>query len=124
MCFIGSIQHLIEINQSIQHMTKFAIILSICVLMLGMLFSIKNEIRAQNVIRNGNVFVQSSTSRDSTKTDYEYQARDGKKYPIYLSQNGKAFIVKWSEKKQKWYRQYLPKITQMLNEEGKKLSVR
>lgn len=97
-------------------MTKFAIILSICVLILGMLFSIKNEIRAQNVVRQGKVFVQSSTSGDSTKTDYEYQARDGKKYTIYLSQNGKAFIVKWSEKKQKWYRQYLPKITQMLKD--------
>lgn len=99
-------------------MTKFAIVLSICVLMLGMLFSIKNEIRAQNVVKNGKVFVQQSSTGDSTKTDYQYQARDGKKYTIYLSQNGKAFIVKWSEKKQKWYRQYLPKITEMLKEEG------
>lgn len=86
--------------------------------MLGMLFSIKNEIRAQNVVKNGKVFVQQSSKGDSTKTDYQYQARDGKKYTIYLSQNGKAFIVKWSEKKQKWYRQYLPKITEMLKEEG------
>lgn len=97
-------------------MTKFSIILSMLVLILGMLFAIKSEVKAQNVVRQGKVFVQSSTSGDSTKTDYEYQARDGKKYTIYLSQNGKAFIVKWSEKKQKWYRQYLPKITEMLKE--------
>lgn len=97
-------------------MTKFAIILSICVLMLGMLFSIKNEIRAQNVIRNGNVFVQSSTSRDSTKTDYEYQDRDGVKYTIYLSSKGKAYVWMKSKKTGKLYKRYLPKVTQMLKE--------
>lgn len=104
-----------QINQSFQHMTKFAIILSICVLMLGMLFSIKNEIRAQNVVRQGKVFVQQS-NRDSIKTDYEYQDKDGNKYPIYLSRNGKAYIWVYSKKKQKWYPRYLPKVTQMLQE--------
>ena len=96
-------------------MTKFTIILRFFVLMLGF-FMLSQHTQAQNVVRNGKVFVQSSTSGDSIKTDYEYQARDGKKYTIYLSQNNKAFIVKWSEKKQKWYRQYLPKITQMLKD--------
>ena len=81
-----------------------------------MVFFYTPRTHAQNVVLQKNVFVQQSSKGDSTKTDYEYQARDGKKYTIYLSQNGKAFIVKWSEKKQKWYRQYLPKITEMLKE--------
>ena len=84
--------------------------------MLGMLFSIKNEIRAQNVIRNGNTFVQSSTSGDSTKTDYEYQDRDGVKYTIYLSSKGKAYVWMKSKKTGKLYKRYLPKITEMLKE--------
>lgn len=83
--------------------------------MLGFLV-LSQHTQAQNVVLRNKVFVQSSTSNDSIKTDYEYQTRDGKKYTVYLSKNGKAFIVKWSEKKQKWYRQYLPKITQMLKD--------
>ena len=94
-------------------MKKSTRILAIIVLMLGFLV-LSQHTKAQNVVLQKNVFVQQSSKGDSTKTDYEYQARDGKKYTIYLSQNGKAFIVKWSEKKQKWYRQYLPKITEML----------
>lgn len=93
-------------------MKKSTRILSIIVLMLGMLI-LSQGLQAQNVVRQGKVFVQSN---DSTNTGYEYQTRDGKKYTVYLSKNGKAFIVKWSEKKQKWYRQYLPKITQMLKD--------
>ena len=94
-------------------MKKSTRILSIIVLILGMLICSSVGVLAQNVVLQNKVFVQSN---DSTKTDYEYQTRDGKKYTVYLSKNGKAFIVKWSEKKQKWYRQYLPKITQMLKD--------
>jgi hypothetical protein len=93
-------------------MRKSTRILSIIVLILGMLV-LSQHTKAQNVVLQKKVFVQSN---DSTDTGYEYQTRDGKKYTVYLSKNGKAFIVKWSEKKQKWYRQYLPKITQMLQE--------
>ena len=93
-------------------MRKSTRILAIIVLMLGF-FVLSQHTQAQNVVRQGRTFVQSN---DSTNTGYEYQTRDGKKYTVYLSKNGKAFIVKWSEKKQKWYRQYLPKITQMLQE--------
>lgn len=84
--------------------------------MLGMLFSIKNEIRAQNVVRQGKVFVQSSTSGDSTKTDYEYQDREGVKYTIYLSSKGKAYVWMKSKKTGKLYKRYLPKITEILKE--------
>lgn len=97
-------------------MTKFAIILSICVLMLGMLFAIKNEIRAQNVVLQKKVFVQQSSTGDSTKTDYEYQDRDGVKYTIYLSSKGKAYVWMKSKKTGKLYKRYLPKVTEMLKE--------
>lgn len=97
-------------------MTKFAIVLSISVLMLGMLFAIKNEIRAQNVVLQKKVFVQQSSTSDSTKTDYEYQDRDGNKYVIYLSSKGKAYVWMKSKKTGKLYKRYLPKVTQMLKE--------
>ena len=79
-------------------MTKFNIILSMLVLTLGMLLAIKSEVKAQNVVRQGRVFVQ---SKDSIKTDYEYQDKNGNKYPIYLSSNKKAYIWVYSTKKQK-----------------------
>ena len=97
-------------------MRKSTRILSIIVLILGMLICSSIGVLAQNVIRNGNVFVQSSTSGDSTKTDYEYQDRDGNKYVIYLSSKGKAYVWMKSKKTGKMYKRYLPKITQMLQE--------
>ena len=99
------------------------------VLILGMLFTIKSEVKAQNledasasgvmqsrVVRNGRVFVQQTSTSDSTKTDYEYQDKDGNKHTIYLSKTGKAYIYVYSKKTGKGYRRYLPKITAMLKE--------
>ena len=71
---------------------------------------------AQNVVRQGKVFVQSSTSGDSIKTDYEYQDKDGNKYVIYLSSKGKAYVWMKSKKTGKLYKRYLPKITEMLKD--------
>ena len=96
-------------------MKKSTRILSIIVLMLGMLV-LSQHTQAQNVVLQKKVFVQSSTSGDSTKTDYEYQDRDGNKYVIYLSSKGKAYIWMKSKKTGKMYKRYLPKITQMLKD--------
>ena len=96
-------------------MRKSTRVLSIIVLILSMLI-LSQGLQAQNVVRNGKVFVQSSTSGDSTKTDYEYQDRDGNKYVIYLSSKGKAYVWMKSKKTGKLYKRYLPKITQMLKE--------
>ena len=96
-------------------MRKSTRILAIIVLILGF-FVLSQHTQAQNVVRNGKVFVQSSTSGDSTKTDYEYQDRDGNKYTIYLSNKGKAYVWMKSKKTGKLYKRYLPKITQMLKE--------
>ena len=97
-------------------MKKSTRILSIIVLILGMLICSSVGVLAQNVVRNGKVFVQSSTSGDSTKTDYEYQDRDGNKYVIYLSSKGKAYVWMKSKKTGKMYKRYLPKITEMLKD--------
>jgi hypothetical protein len=78
---------------------------------------------AQDVKREGNTFVQVQSDKVSlkndTKTQYTYKAKDGKEYPIYLSKNGKAFIVRVSKKTGREYKQYLPQITeQITNKEG------
>ena len=96
-------------------MKKSTRILSIIVLILSMLI-LSQGLQAQNVVRQGKVFVQSSTSGDSTKTDYEYQDREGVKYTIYLSSKGKAYVWMKSKKTGKLYKRYLPKITEMLKE--------
>ena len=73
---------------------------------------------AQNVQRQGKVFVeQKATRTTSTKTEYVYKAKDGKEYPIYLSKNSKAFIIRVSKKTGKEYRQYLPQVTEELNKQ-------
>ena len=73
---------------------------------------------AQSVKREGNTFVEQKTERKSgtqaTKTAYTFKAKDGKTYPIYLSKNGKAFIIRTSKKTGKEYRQYLPEITKQI----------
>jgi len=96
-------------------MKKSTRILAIIVLLLGF-FVLSQHLQAQNVVRNGKVFVQSQTSGDSTKTDYEYQDKDGNKYVIYLSSKGKAYCWMKSKKTGKLYKRYLPKITAMLND--------
>lgn len=74
---------------------------------------------AQNVQRQGNVFVEQKATRttQAQKTEYVYKAKDGKEYPIYLSKNGKAFIIRVSKKTGKEYRQYLPQVTEELNKQ-------
>ena len=90
-------------------------ILAWIVLLLG-LIAYSQGVFAQNVVRKGHVFVQQSASKDSVKTDYEYQDRDGNKYVIYLSPKGKAYYWAVSKKTGKRYKRYLPKITEMLKE--------
>lgn len=74
---------------------------------------------SQNVIREGNRFIQQSSESTIKKdnpqpTPYEYVAKDGKVYPIYLSSKGKAFIIRVSKKTGKEWKQYLPEVTQEL----------
>lgn len=97
-------------------MTTSRRILALIVLMLGFL-AISNGLKAQNVVRNGNTFVQQSdsTSRGgATKTEYLYTDSKGVTDTVYLSRNGNAFIWKKSKSSGKTYRKYLPEVTKQL----------
>ncbi len=91
------------------------ITLVVCIT-LAFVFSLSTH--AQNVVRNGNTFIQQVDStrvkKEPTKTKYTYVSKDGVSYPIYLSANGKAFIMRYSSKTDKMYRQYLPEVTKQL----------
>ena len=58
--------------------------------------------------------VDKSTIKDAKMTKYYYLTADGTKYPIYMSSDGKCFIIRTSSKHGKKYRQYLPEITKKL----------
>lgn len=82
-----------------------------------------NKAEAQSVVRQGNVFVQDTSSHkiakdNPTLTKYFYVASDGTKYPIYMSANGKCFIIHTS-KNGKQYKQYLPEVTKQLQNENR-----
>lgn len=74
--------------------------------------------RGQNVVRNGNTFTQTSKKKAKEAfmtTPYTYVAADGTKYPIYISGQGRYFIIRKSKKTGKEYRQYLPEIQKQLS---------
>ena len=92
------------------------------VLFMVVLALMVGTINAQSVKRQGNVFIEQRDTtfvNNGTKTPYTYKAKDGKEYPIYLSKNGKAYIVRVSKKSGKQYKQYLPKVTEQLNTSAK-----
>lgn len=74
---------------------------------------------SQEVIRKGNTFTEVSKKKQKEAfktTPYTYVANDGTKYPIYISSNGKYFIIRKSSKTGKEYRQYLPKVQEQLEQ--------
>ena len=91
-------------------------VLAIIVLLLGLL-AISNGMQAQNVHLQGNTFVVDSVhpKAEPIPTGYTLIDKDGQEYPVYLSKTKKAYIIKVSKKTGKPYRQYLPKVTEMLN---------
>lgn len=75
-------------------------------------------VRGQSVVRNGNTFTQTSKKKAKEAfmtTPYTYVAADGTKYPIYISGQGRYFIIRKSKKTGKEYRQYLPEIQKQLS---------
>lgn len=92
-------------------------VLGIIVLVLGLL-AISNGMKAQDVVRQGNTFVEQqsdSTQRGGkyTKTEYLYTDKKGNTDTVYVSSRGSAFIWKVS-KTGRVYRKYLPKVTEAL----------
>jgi len=87
--------------------------------MVALIFMVGAPLKAQSVKREGKVFVEQETKQNpasnARKTEYTFKAKDGKVYPIYVSKNGKAFIIRVSKKSGKEYRQYLPEVTEQLN---------
>ena len=84
----------------------------LCLILLGGI-----AVKAQEVVRNGNTFTEVSKKKQKEAfktTPYTYVASDGTKYPIYVSGNGKYFIIRRSAKTGKEYRQYLPKVQEQL----------
>lgn len=98
--------------QTITYMGTTRRIVGITVLILWILALSFTAIRAQNVIRKGNTFVQTVDS--VKKSPFTYESKDGKKYPIFLSSKGKAYIICKSKKTGKEYKRYLPKVTEEL----------
>lgn len=77
---------------------------------------------AQNVTRKDDTFIQDTTShkfkkQSVTLTRYKFKASNGVTYPIYMSKNGKCFIIR-TNKEGKQYRDYLPEITKQLQNEN------
>lgn len=102
-------------------MKKCNTFLYCCIIAITLAFFAALGAHGQSVIRNGKTFIEQvdSTKRravkEPTKTEYTYVDKNGTSYPIYLSSNGKAFIVRTSKRTGKAYRQYLPEITKQLN---------
>jgi len=88
----------------------------ILVITLAFVFSLSTH--SQQVVRRGKTFVaqidSSRVRQEPIRTDYKYQKGDSI-WSVYLSQKGKAFIVRYSKRTGRSYRQYLPQITEQLN---------
>ena len=88
-------------------MKKLFVIAAILVTALSGLNAQDNN-KSNNVTREGKTFVAqgAKTKSENTKTEYSYTDTDGKTYEIWLSKNGRAFILRIS-KTGKDYRKYL-----------------
>lgn len=81
------------------------------IIMAAIFFAAFTPVSAQTTWR-GNTIVATSASKGTskaTKTPFNYQAKDGKTYSIYISAKGSCFIVRTSSKTGKEYKQYLGK---------------
>lgn len=108
-------------RQKINKILEDGIFWGIVIALAAMFLWMHHECKAQSVIRQGNTFVQDSSKSNKIKKDtptltkYYYLASDGTKYPIYMSNSGKYFIIRTSNKTGKQYKQYLPEVTKQLS---------
>lgn len=94
----------------INHLSKMKKII-VCIAMMLAFGMNSSSANAQSVQRVGNTFVatKSTTKSEPRKTQFMYEAGDGKKYPIYVSSTGACFVYRVSSKTGKQYKQYLGK---------------
>ena len=91
------------------------------VLLLGFLAIANGNVKAQNIVRKGNTFIEQksdSARGGATKTQYLYTDSKGHTDTVYVSRSNKAFVWKVSKNGNR-YRKYLPKVTEQLNKEKK-----
>lgn len=68
---------------------------------------------SQDIIKEGKTFkAQTTTISNDKKTEYTWEDKKGKKYPIFVSKKGACYIKRISSKTGKEYKQYLPKEVQ------------
>lgn len=65
-----------------------------------------------DVVKEGNVYVQKTTTVKEKETGVYYQDKDGIRYIIYVSPKGSLYIKKISKKTGREYKYYLPKDIQ------------
>ena len=88
-------------------MTKKQFISVFALMLLGV-----SAMSAAEIEREGNVFKSVSAASKSAKsepvaTPYKYENSKGEQMPIYLSVNGRAFVIMTSAKTGKQYKKYL-----------------
>jgi len=83
------------------------------ILMISIAFIFALASHAQDVVRQGTMFIEQADTVREIKTDYVYIDRNGDKHEVYLSKKGCAYIYVKS-KKGKIYKKYLPKVTEIL----------
>ena len=64
------------------------------------------------VVKEGNVYVQTTTTVKEKETGVYYQDKNGIQYIIYVSPKGSLYIKKISKKTSREYKYYLPKEVQ------------
>ena len=73
--------------------------------------TLQGQAQSNNVTREGNTFRTTTTATTAkttdTKTKYTWQSAKGEEYPIYLSKNGHAYVIRTSRNTGKTYRKYL-----------------
>lgn len=99
-------------KQKISNHEKF---LRVVILISALVVLCSAVCRAQKLERSGNNFRAVSIAKDSTRTPYTYTDRKGKTYDVYLNGKGKAYVGKTSAKTGKYYRQYMPEITEQIS---------
>lgn len=66
---------------------------------------------AQTYKVEGNTYKSTQSTQVSDTdilTPYRWEDKDGQSYPIYLSKNGRSYIIRTSKKTGNDYRKYLP----------------
>lgn len=77
-------------------------------LMLGLILTASVQMMNAEVVLEGTTFVTTSaTSVKPVETGYTWKDSKGVEYPIYLSANGRAYVMKVSGKTSKEYKYYL-----------------